>query len=539
MFRWHKALLDGGVDSRILCLHKSSADERSVGYPQDWRSERARSGHVVQKYYLDANRSEFSDIYFSHPFGISDVANHPWVLEADIVNVHWNSGFLHLADLYALKESGKRIVVTAHDFWAATGGCHYPSKCRGYLAKCDPCPMLKKDPFHFVSSCHSAKLAVTAEVVDQIICPSHWLAKEFSQIPAWSAVPIEVVPYCFNAPKLELVEKERARQELGWSQEERVVIFCADHAKESRKGLADFLRLADLIEADEQLRRIDGSLRFVSLGKGTEQIHRDQGIKLEGKGFVADPEQVRRFFLGADLQLYLGKEDNLPNALLEAISCGTPVVAFKVGGVGEIVVEGISGKLIEAGDVREAALQTASLLRDPQEIKRLALEARRFFDQTFAPAGISAKLSAIYGGLLQQTRLPLARAAVKSKPNLEIDVRVLCRSLMLYNKDAQTELEKLRAIAGHLSTLQKELDALRDTAARTQNDLLAARESLATLQKELSATKEELSATKEELSATKEERNFARNELAAEHAKPMVRIGFERLMARIKRLTRT
>ena len=62
-------------------------------------------------------------------------------------------------------------------------------------------------------------------------------------------------------------------------------------------------------------------------------------------------------YSAADLFVAPTLQDNLPNTILEAISCGVPVVAFNVGGVPEIIRDGVEGRLVPCRDI--AALRSA------------------------------------------------------------------------------------------------------------------------------------------------------------------------------------
>jgi glycosyltransferase involved in cell wall biosynthesis len=69
--------------------------------------------------------------------------------------------------------------------------------------------------------------------------------------------------------------------------------------------------------------------------------------------------------------------EGLPNALLEAMSIGIPVIATRVGAIGEVVEEGRSGLLVEPGDVRGLADRIESLLANEELADRLGAEGRK------------------------------------------------------------------------------------------------------------------------------------------------------------------
>lgn len=80
--------------------------------------------------------------------------------------------------------------------------------------------------------------------------------------------------------------------------------------------------------------------------------------------YQKDPEQVARYYQAADLYLHPARADTFPNTVLEALACGTPVVASAAGGIPEQVVEGKTGFLVPVGDARAMAERVLDLLAD-------------------------------------------------------------------------------------------------------------------------------------------------------------------------------
>ena len=90
-------------------------------------------------------------------------------------------------------------------------------------------------------------------------------------------------------------------------------------------------------------------------------------------------------------------------AALEALSCGVPVVASRVGGVPEVVSDGETGILCEAGDVLEMADAVVRILRDPKLHRRMSLAARRSVEENFRQAPMIARYEAFYEKVLSDT----------------------------------------------------------------------------------------------------------------------------------------
>src|SRR5205823_12310089 len=80
--------------------------------------------------------------------------------------------------------------------------------------------------------------------------------------------------------------------------------------------------------------------------------------------FENDAKIVARYYQAADVYLHAARADTFPNAVLEALACGTPVVATGVGGIPEQIVNDQTGPIVAPGDAAAMANATVQLLRD-------------------------------------------------------------------------------------------------------------------------------------------------------------------------------
>ncbi len=82
-------------------------------------------------------------------------------------------------------------------------------------------------------------------------------------------------------------------------------------------------------------------------------------------------------YTAADLFVLPSYQDNFPNTALESQSCGIPAVAFAVGGIPEIVRNGVTGVTVHPGDIDLLAKAIEDLLNAPQKIAELSANCRR------------------------------------------------------------------------------------------------------------------------------------------------------------------
>lgn len=88
--------------------------------------------------------------------------------------------------------------------------------------------------------------------------------------------------------------------------------------------------------------------------------------------------------------------EGMPNVILEAMAAARPVVATKVGGVPELVKDGVNGFLVESGDIEGFARAVKSLLADPALAQRMGFAGRQRVEQEFSPQQAVERLTKLY-----------------------------------------------------------------------------------------------------------------------------------------------
>jgi glycosyltransferase involved in cell wall biosynthesis len=484
MYRWHSSLRKLGVSSRILCLNKSTTDKSVSAVAPDWEDQATIKRLCLQSYFIDSNRTDYSNTYFSHPLGYASIADHELVQEADLVHVHWTSLFFDWRELRKIKSLGKAVVLTPHDLWAVTGGCHFPKGCDGYLKECLNCPMLKRDPYQLISFSRALKLGVIADVVDAIVSPSHWMDKTMGEVEALKGIQRAVIPYCVDVTQFRGKPKASSKRRLGFDTDRLLVLFCAEYVTEGRKGLDALVEVMKICETRPEFRAVlEGHAQFAIIGKGSELVEIPTLFQVDGRGYVKKTEDLCHYYSAADLLIYLGVEDNLPNVILEAMASGLPVLAFDTGGVGDMITEGVTGHLIRRGDVTHFAERLVLLLRDYQKLSWLALHGPETTRRRFSEHAVGLELRKLYESLDRRpTKAMRADLGVFEKAGFEFAAEKEMGEAMIlaYRSLAQKseELEERNA------TLQKQSESAhqkyttlqeQSEAAQRKYDLLEGR----------------------------------------------------------------
>ena len=116
---------------------------------------------------------------------------------------------------------------------------------------------------------------------------------------------------------------------------------------------------------------------------------------------VNDDRLLSAIYSAADIFVIPSIEDNLPNTVLEAMACGTPVVGFDVGGIPDMVRPGITGELAPAGDVARLSQVIYALLETPEKRHELAANCRRIAEEEYALDLQAHRYMALYKQMLE------------------------------------------------------------------------------------------------------------------------------------------
>lgn len=365
-WRVHDSVRLVGADSSMFVSVREGFDPRVVQYlPSSGaivRLSRIIRRDLLRRDLQSASRerpSGFEDFRDDRTIFGSDVALS--VPDADIYNLHQITDFVDYRACLPHLARRAPIVWTLHEMTPLTGGCHYAYDCSNFTGECGHCPQLgrsnQRDFSHAVW--HRKRTVFDAIPRDRlhIVGPSKWIAGEVSRSSLLGRFPVSVIPYGLDTDHYRpMPEARRLLDAFGVDPSVRVVLFVADWTSVRRKGF-------DLLDSALGALCHSSNTALISLGRG-------QAPKLQSKlthihlGSLTDDRMIAAVFSMADIFVIPSLQDNLPNVVLEAMACGTAVVGFNIGGIPDMVRDGVNGLLAAPGDVNGLSAAIESLLRD-------------------------------------------------------------------------------------------------------------------------------------------------------------------------------
>jgi glycosyltransferase involved in cell wall biosynthesis len=370
-YRLHQGLLLQGIDSRLLVGAVSSTDERVTLMPK-------RNVSLENRLFRLGNALGFNGV---HSLGSFDIPQMEIYKNADVLNFHnlHSGGFNYLA--VSLLTRYKPAVFTLHDMWSFTGHCAYSYDCERWKTGCGKCPYLDVYPAtqRDVTRWEWRFKQWTYERSNlTIVAPSRWLAEQAQQ-SMLNQFSIHHIPYGIDTDAYQPLDPEQCRLALGIPQGKRVILFGAQSLEDRRKGgdilLKALQNLPDQMKAETVL---------LTLGHGGQTIEKAVGIQTLNLGYISSDRIKSIAYSAANLVVFPTRADNLPLILQESLTCGTPMVACKVGGVADLVRPGITGYLAEPDNPTDLGNGILQLLEDRKGLAQMSQQCREIALQEYS-----------------------------------------------------------------------------------------------------------------------------------------------------------
>lgn len=394
-YRIHRALIENGIDSRMRVLHNGTGDPTVTGGNAKSLLRRVL-GKVYQRLTARSQLGWHTDNPIRHTFWQegADLVEELNSCDADILHVHWVSGMLSVGDVGRLR---KPIVWTLHDMWAFCGGEHYaPDDAQarfrvGYRA--DNRPKGERGP-DLNRKTWNLKRQAWANQRFTFVSPSQWLADCVRGSALLGQHPVRVVPNPLDTLyPWRPVPQDLARTALGLPLGAKLILMGADGGvRDPRKG-GDLLR-ATVARVIEQMR--GDEIHLVIYGQAGSAGTDIWPCPMHWLGAVYDDRLLALVYSAANVMVVPSRQDNLPNTALEAQACGTPVVAFDIGGLPDIVDHQETGWLAPAFDTDSLANGIEWVLSDELRARALGARARERTVARFSPQKVAAEYLRIY-----------------------------------------------------------------------------------------------------------------------------------------------
>ena len=125
-----------------------------------------------------------------------------------------------------------------------------------------------------------------------------------------------------------------------------------------------------------------------------------QTIPFYYAGYVRDPKVVRELFAAADIYVTTSHEDNLPTTVMESLACGVPAIGYEIGGVPELISNGVTGFVYPKGDWQSMLEGVMQLMEDPSLLKKFSFNARKKAEEQYDESHVAKQYAALYQNIV-------------------------------------------------------------------------------------------------------------------------------------------
>ena len=321
--------------------------------------------------------------------GISMRALRPYLAKVDLLHLHWTQhAFLSLRTLEELCKLGLPVVITLHDYWWAQGIEQMETK-PGELSA----PLRRLD-----RRVRQRKEELMARYPIHWVTVSSSLANEVSRSPIELRLGISTIGNVLSAQYYQQAQMQETR--VTDEQAPYQILFVAARVDDPIKGwsylTAAMRQLAEL--AGEQ--RAQMQLTLVG-ALSDRTLLKQIPIPVQHLGSISDAERLRSLYAESSVLISTSERETFGQTLIEALACGTPVIARDSGGPADIVIEGVNGALVAHDKPQEMATAlwqhfTESIAYQPEACRASAL--------CFAPTAIAQQYAQLYAQLIDDTQ---------------------------------------------------------------------------------------------------------------------------------------
>lgn len=399
-YRLHKGLLDKGINSEMLVQFKKSNDPTVNALYSDSKISKIYSrlrpyaNALLQETQITTNPILHSANYL--PSGIHRRINNS---DVDIIHLNWVNE--EMVSIKEISKITKPIIWTLHDMWAICGSEHHdhlqsPGRYKeGYVKKNRPENHRGLDIDRWT---WNRKLKYWQDKKLSIVTPSRWLENCVRKSVLFKEKNVQVIPNGLNLDRYKPIPQKLARKILNLNSSDKIkyVLFGAMSAISNvNKGYKELKKALEILASSS----FANNYHLIIFGsEGNNSINFELPTTYLGQ--LKDDETLALAYSAADVMVVPSRQENLPNTAIEAIACGTPIVAFNIGGLPDIVDHKKNGYLAKPYEAEDFANGIEWVLENTDRITTLSINARSKAVDTFDIKKVSKQYVKLYENIL-------------------------------------------------------------------------------------------------------------------------------------------
>jgi len=344
-YRLFMGLKNEGLDVAMLVQNKATSNYQIIAPEGNisklWAILAPTLDQLPVKRYKKRTRTLFSPAWITNAKILKMIEAYA----PDVVHLHWITG--GMLGISALGKIKFPIVWSLHDMWAFTGGCHYDDGCEAYQMRCGNCKVLGSSRNKDLSTkVFQKKQKIFQKRKMTIVSLSGWLNKCARRSHLLKDHRHVVLPNPIDTTIFKPFNKKQARELWRLPQDKKLILFGAMEAtSDPRKGFKELHTALQSIALP--------NVEVVVFGSTEPPNPPDFGHKAHYLGQLSDDISLVTLYSAADVMVVPSLQENLSNTIMESLACGTPVVAFDIGGNGDMIDHQENGYLAKPYDTKD------------------------------------------------------------------------------------------------------------------------------------------------------------------------------------------
>lgn len=394
-YRLHQGLNSIGCTSQMLVRAKFSSDKTVLPEKSVLTKLSPPISGMPLRFYPNQNAVMFSPQWFPDVLAVRAKQLNP-----DIINLHWVcNGYLQIE---TIAKFNRPLVWTLHDLWPFTGGCDYNQNCDRYKESCGACPQLQSRHAWDLSRWVWQRKVQSWEKANlTLVATSTWMADCARSSSLFRNRRIELIPLGLDTGKYKPIHQKVARELLNLPQDKQLILFGAISATSNqRKGfhlLVPALKILKQAGWQEQIE-------LVVFGSSKPEQPADLGFSSHYLGHVHDDISLALIYSAADVMIVPSIQEAFGQTASEALSCGTPVVAFNATGLKDIVDHQQNGYLANPFEIEDLAKGIVWVLEDQERYQKLRFHAREKSLREFSLQVQADRYLSLYKEILEKSK---------------------------------------------------------------------------------------------------------------------------------------
>ena len=351
MMRIHNSLSKlENVESKILVISKFSNYESIFNVDNFIFKSFSKLSNQFKKLLFYSGKIYVSFNLFNTKFILKEINNS----ECDIVNLHWIGGeMISISEIMKIK---KKIVWTFHDMWPFLGIHHYGQQKYNFF-------------YNAFENNFLIKKNILSEKKINIIFPSSWMRDKFYKHKTFVENKNDIIHYPINLQYWNKADKTN-KSNFTFSKNCYYLLFSSNSGEnDHRKGFTKLMKILSSLKNFNSPKPIE----LLFLGSKNNYVRDIEGFKINFIKRTDDEFELMTYYSNCEITLILSDQDNLPLVMQESLACGTPVIAFKNGGMKDLVSDDFNGYIINDKDFKQFSDKIIEILKLNKE-KKIILE---------------------------------------------------------------------------------------------------------------------------------------------------------------------